>query len=198
MIKSTNSVIELTRCAHGGISKKNLVAYLLMIIETLTHKFHQCSILTGQVAIEWLTYLVLNIGGDNGWCGVCLKNASPGTYGYCTYGDSHQGDTSRELITKVKRSKHWGFCSDLCSIDSQTNTLKETQLTVLPVKDCAVFNSSVLSYKQNRELCAGNKIDYPTMKVYIRKKLRRPKDGKKYYFIRTKDKNNTVITVTFP
>ena len=133
-----------------------------------------------------------NTGGEHGWCGVCLKNASPGTYGHCSY-DSHQLESTRELITKVKRAKHWGFCSDLCTTnDIQKHILKETQLTVLPVKDCAGFNSSILSYDQNRELCAGNKIDYPTMKVYIRKKRRRPKDGRKYYFVQTKDKNNTV------
>ena len=135
---------------------------------------------------------LLNTGGEHGWCGVCLKNASPGTYGHCSY-DSHQLESTRELITKVKRAKHWGFCSDLCTTnDSQKHILKETQLTVLPVKDCAGFNSSILSYDQNRELCAGNKIDYPTMKVYIRKKRRRPKNGRKYYFVQTKDKNNTV------
>ena len=87
-------------------------------------------------------------GGKNGWCRVGHK--------------------------KVRPHKNWGFCSDLCNIDGgidgYTNTLKETQLTVLPVKDCAGFNSSILSYDQKRELCAGNKIDYPPMKVYIRKK----------------------------
>ena len=140
-----------------------------------------------------LFHELLNTGGEHGWCGVCLKNASPGTYGHCTY-ESPQRETTRELITKVKRAKHWGFCSDLCTVNTQKHTLKETQLTVLPVKDCAGFNSSVLSYDQNRELCAGNKIDYPTMKVYIRKKRRRPIDGRKYYFTRTKDKINTVNT----
>ena len=47
MIKSINLVITMTWCAHGGISKKNLVSYLHMIDETLSHKFHPYSILTG-------------------------------------------------------------------------------------------------------------------------------------------------------
>ena len=136
---------------------------------------------------------LLNIGGEHGWCGVCLKNASPGTYGHCTY-ESPQRETTRELITKVKRAKHWGFCSDLCKKDSRPNTLQETQLTVLSEQDCAGFNSSVLSYRQDGELCAGNKIPYPMMKVYIRKKLRRRIDGRKYTFIPQKDKINTVNT----
>ena len=114
------------------------------------------------------------------------------SYGFCPYGKPPPPD--RSLITRVKRAKHWGFCSDLCNITSRTNVLQETQLTVLPVEDCAGFNTSTLSYRQDGELCAGNKIPYPMMKVYIRKKLRRPIDGRKYTFIPTKDKINTVNT----
>ena len=47
LIKSTSSVIKIAWCGHGVISKKILVAYLRMIIETLSHKFHPYSILTG-------------------------------------------------------------------------------------------------------------------------------------------------------
>ena len=36
------------------------------------------------------------------------------------------------------------------------------------------------------------------MKVYIRKKLRKPKNGKKYVFIYTKDKKNTVSNIWLP
>ena len=124
---------------------------------------------------------------------MCLKNAAPWSYGFCPYGRPPPPD--RSLITRVKRAKHWGFCSDLCKEGSRTNTLQETQLTVLSEQDCAGFNSSVLSYRQDGELCAGNKIPYPMMKVYIRKKLRRPIDGRKYTFIPTKDKINTVNTL---
>ena len=101
----------------------------------------------------------------------------------------------RSLITRVKRAKNWGFCSDKCRIDSRSNILKETQLTILSAHDCAGFNTSVLSYRQDGELCAGNKKPYPMMKVYIRKKLRRPIDGRKYTFIPAKDKINTVNTL---
>ena len=118
------------------------------------------------------------------------------SYGFCPYGRPPPPD--RSLITRVKRAKHWGFCSDLCSIPSnRANVLQETQLTVLNEQDCAGFNSSVLSYRQDGELCAGNKKPYPMMKVYIRKKLRRPIDGRKYTFIPAKDKINTVNTLLF-
>ena len=36
--------------------KKHLAAYLHMINEALSHKFHPYSILTGQVSVKWLTY----------------------------------------------------------------------------------------------------------------------------------------------
>ena len=135
---------------------------------------------------------LLQIGGKNGWCGVCLKDASQWSYGYCPYGRKPPPD--RSLITRVKRAKHWGFCSDLCNIDIRANTLQETQLTVLTEQDCAGFNSSALSYRQDGELCAGNKMPYPMMRVYIRKKLRRPIDGRKYTFIPREDEMNTVNT----
>ena len=136
--------------------------------------------------------MLLQIGGKNGWCGVCLKDASQWSYGYCPPGGKPPPD--RSLITRVKRAKNWGFCSDQCRIDSRLNTLKETQLTVLTAKDCAGFNTSVLSYRQDGELCAGNKIQYPMMKVYTRKKLRWPNDGRKYTFKLTDYKINTVNT----
>ena len=138
---------------------------------------------------------LLQIGGKNGWCGVCLKDSSPWSYGYCPpYGGDKYLPKERSLITRVKRAKHWGFCSDQCNIDSRSNTLKQTQLTVLPAQDCAGFNSSVLSYRQDGELCAGNKILYPMMKVFTRKKLRSPIDGRKYTFKLTDYKINTVNT----
>ena len=69
-------------------------------------------------------------GGKNGWCRVGHK--------------------------KVRPHKNWGFCSDLCNIDGgidgYTNTLKETQLTVLPIKDGVVFNPGCAG---DGELCAG-------------------------------------------
>ena len=80
----------------------------------------------------------------------------------------------------------------MCDIQSQSHQLMETKLEILPVEECAKFNSSVLSYRDQTELCAGNKIPYPTMKVYVRKKLRKAKNGKKYVFVHTKDKKNTV------
>ena len=123
---------------------------------------------------------------------MCLKDAAKWSYGYCPPG--HKPPPDRSLITKVKRAKNWGFCSDQCRIDRRSNTLKETQLTVLSAQDCAGFNTSILSYRQDGELCAGNKIQYPMMKVYTRKRLRWPTDGRKYTFNLTDYKINTVNT----
>ena len=67
LIKSTNSVIEMTRWAHGG-NFKNIFPRPLFIInfkpETL--KFHSYSILTGDTRVEFVIYCVLN-GLDFRW-----------------------------------------------------------------------------------------------------------------------------------
>lgn len=128
----------------------------------------------------------------HGWCGVCLKNASPWSYGYCPYGANPPPDDA--LITRVKRAKHWGFCSHLCTINNTANKLQEAQMTTLSIDDCARFNTTVLSYRQDSELCAGNKIPYPLMTVYVRKKLRKPRQG--YIFLEKSKKKNTVIKKT--
>ena len=132
--------------------------------------------------------------GENGdgWCGVCLKNAKPYSYGYCSY----DGPPPREdqFITRVRRAKHWGFCSDRCNTNSDTHNLKETKLTVLTIDDCVRFNSTTLGYRDDGELCAGSKTPYPVMKVYTRKKLRKSlSNGKKYIFIHKEDETNTVM-----
>ena len=136
---------------------------------------------------------ILEEGENNdGWCGVCLKNAKPYSYGYCSY----DGPPPREdqFITRVRRAKHWGFCSDRCNTNSQIHTLKETNLTVLTIDDCVRFNSTTLGYRDDGELCAGSKTPYPVMKVYTRKKLRKSlSSGKKYIFIHTEDETNTVM-----
>jgi hypothetical protein len=130
-----------------------------------------------------------------GWCGVCLKEAKPYSYGYCPFDGNPPKE--KEFVTRVKRAKHWGFCSDLCIIESQIHQLKETQLTILPIEDCARFNSSILGYSSDVELCAGKKTPYPKMKVYTRKKLqRRSSSGKKYVFIFKEDKINTVMYIS--
>ena len=121
----------------------------------------------------------------------------PWSYGYCPYGSDPPQD--RSLITRVKRAKHWGFCSDLCTIDSQADFLQETKLTILPIDHCAKFNTSILSYRDHSELCAANKIPYPVMKVYTRKKLRKSRKnaGKsRYVFIHTGNKINTVSSIS--
>ncbi len=41
-----------------------------------------------------------------------------------------------------------------------------------------MFNSSALMYRPPKELCAGFKIPYPKMKVFIRKKKRNANETK--------------------
>ena len=101
------------------------------------------------------------------------------------------------MTTTIQPSDDWGFCSKLCDSESHPEQLMEAKLKILSIDECAVFNSSTLSYRQNGEICAANKIPYPTMKVYIRKKLRRARSGKKYVFVQTKDKKNTVRDLIF-
>ena len=116
---------------------------------------------------------------------------NPYSYGYCSY----DGPPPREdqFITRVRRAKHWGFCSDQCNTKSETHNLKETKLTVLNVDDCVRFNSSTLGYRDDGELCAGSKTPYPVMKVYTRKKFRKGSSNRtKYTFINIEDEINTV------
>ena len=49
----------------------------------------------------------------NGWCGVCLQDARPHSYGYCPYDGPPTKD--KKIITRVKSDKNWGFCSDTCN-----------------------------------------------------------------------------------
>ena len=125
---------------------------------------------------------------SKGWCGVCLKDATYGGNGHCALDEVTSKD--KEHATRVESSKNWGFCSDHCKTGSWGQPLKETKLTVLPSKDCAIFDPSVRS---EAELCAGKKTPYPTMKVFTRKKLRKiSPSGKKYIFIYKEDEINTV------
>ena len=128
-----------------------------------------------------------------GWCGVCLKNATAFSYGYCPL-PPEPLPTEKKFITRVKRAKNWGFCSDRCNTDHKAHNLKETKLTVLTIDDCARLNSPTLGYRDDVELCAGSKTPFPIMKVFARKKLRKTSSsGKKYIFIHTKNETNTVM-----
>ena len=128
-----------------------------------------------------------------GWCGVCLKNATALSYGHCPL-PPEPLPTEKRFITRVKRAKNWGFCSDRCNTNSQTKELKETKLTVLNIDDCVRLNSPTLGYRDDGELCAGSKTPFPIMKVFARKKLRKSSSsGKKYIFIHTKNETNTVM-----
>ena len=52
--------VYLMLCAWRNF-QKTLVAYLHMINETLSHKFHPHSILNGQVTVKWLMCLMLKV-----------------------------------------------------------------------------------------------------------------------------------------
>ena len=124
------------------------------------------------------------------WCGVCLKDAEPYSYGWCPYDSNPPREKS--TITRVRRAKHWGFCSHLCEKKSEASSLQETKLDVLTPQDCARFNTTMLSYREEGELCAGNKLAYPKMDVFVRYRLRKPKNGSRYVFIKKDTKKNTV------
>ena len=64
----------------------------------------------------------------------------------------------------------------------------------MTTEDCAKFNTSKLSFVEKFEICAANKIQYPVMKVYIRKRKRL--NGKKYAFMYLEDRKNTVSMET--
>ena len=114
-------------------------------------------------------------------------------YGYCPeFGLTQENYTDTGFITRAKRAKDWGFCSPLCDSQSLSEHLMETKLDILTPEECNKFNSATLVYRDDAEICAGNKIMYPTIKVYIRKKLRKPRNGKKYVFIYSEDRKNTV------
>ena len=137
---------------------------------------------------------------SHGWCGVCLKDAKPGEYGYCSYDE--EPTKEKKLITRVKTDKHWGFCSNRCNTNRRARQLRETKLTVLPIKDCAkLANTSVLFMNfdaklGHAELCAGKKTAYPTMKVFMRKRLgKKSQGGKRYIFKYKENKINTVRVI---
>ena len=113
--------------------------------------------------------MLLNIGkrGDS-WCGVCDKTAKVNTRGWC----GGKPDQNYSFLTRVKEFKNWGFCSNkLCNLKTtDTNVLKETKLTVLPSKHCAVFTTISSQYNKNKELCAGKKVIYKKIPVYQRGK----------------------------
>ena len=92
-------------------------------------------------------------------------------------------------FSRVKKAKHWGFCSELCVRSvSRARRLQETGLKVLTDSDCGIFNSSTLVFRAGHEVCAANKIPYPQIKVYIRKRKR---DGS-YTFVYKNTEKNTV------
>ncbi len=63
--------------------------------------------------------------------------------------------------------------------------------------ECGIFNTSTLMYHNKYELCAGFKLPYPKMKVYLRK-LKKSKDGgskkKSYVFKYLMEQKNPVIS----
>ena len=72
----------------------------------------------------------------HGWCGVCLRSASPGEYGHCEDGfPPPEGD---EVVTVAKPSRHWGFCSHLCQQEqARAHKLKVKEGFLLNILECA-------------------------------------------------------------
>jgi hypothetical protein len=70
--------------------------------------------------------------------------------------------------------------------------------TIQSDTECSIFNTSTLMYRPKFELCAGFKIPYPKMKVYIRK-LKQPDPGvggrskKSYSFKYVIEQKNQVL-----
>ena len=65
--------------------------------------------------------------------------------------------------------------------------------------ECSILNSTTLMYRSKYELCAGYKIPYPKMKVYIRK-LKKSKPGEKkksYTFKYLMEQKNPVSISSF-
>ena len=71
-------------------------------------------------------------------------------------------------------------------------------MSVMTTEDCTKFNSSTLLFVDKFEICAANKIQYPVMKVYVRKKIKQGKrvNGKIYGFMYLEDRKNTVSMET--
>ena len=59
--------------------------------------------------------------GDHGWCGVCLKNAKPWTYGYCPYGgELPEGKQSPYFCeTKCKQTADFFLKTNILSPESR-------------------------------------------------------------------------------
>ena len=127
-----------------------------------------------------------SLGGKNGWCGVCLKDAKTGNpESNCPYAAHAYPETI------VRPNKNWGFCSDLCNIyDKFGSILQETKLDLISLKDCGILLHKGLGFNQKVEVCAGKKNKYPQMRVYALKKRR----GGKIYFKQYRNKTNYVKT----
>jgi hypothetical protein len=125
-----------------------------------------------------------SLGGKNGWCGTCVKK--PGDpESNCP----RDGDT---VDTIARSGKNWGFCSDLCSKTDEApiDILQETKLDVLSLKDCGILGPKQ-AFNRTREVCAGNKNDYPQMRVYKQKK----NSGGKIYYNRLQSQTNYVNVI---
>jgi len=128
-----------------------------------------------------------NPSAPHGWCGVCLPGAEEYTEGSCPSDLYSSPLEDPEFQTKVELAANWGYCTKECEDmggdDHVTNELQETQLSILSIKDCGLFNTSLLSFSAQEELCAGLKHEYPKYRIFNRQFVKRVKGKKVYKFV---------------
>jgi len=122
-----------------------------------------------------------------GWCGACLPTEDEYDEGGCPTDLYSSPLEDPEFQTKVEPGAKWGYCTKEChdmgGDDHVTNKLQETQLSILSIRDCGIFNSTFLSFSANDELCAGLKHEYPKYKVYDRKFVKKRRGKRVYKFV---------------
>ena len=73
-----------------------------------------------------------------------------------------------ESASRPTSSKHWGWCSDNCYLDSyRTKRLQEAMVDVLTSEACEVLGR-VENANPILEMCTGRKHLFPRIETYIR------------------------------
>ena len=81
---------------------------------------------------------------------------------------------------------HDGYLTNKNIVQKQIKNLCILKLSLVCIfqkeNECAAFNSSYLMFRSKNEVCAGNKIPYPKMKVYQRKlEVSKPGDSNRTF-----------------
>jgi len=122
-----------------------------------------------------------------GWCGVCLPTVDEYEEGACPSDLYSSPLEDQEYQTKVQPGAKWGYCTKECmnmgGDDHVTKLLQESQLSILSIRDCGIFNSTILSFSEKDELCAGLKHEYPKYKIFDRQFVKKVEGKKVYDFV---------------